>query len=249
MFHIYIRVSSYDDKSPNTSPEEQERICRSVAMAKGIGPMDIVTWRDLDVSGAIPLNDRPDGGRMLESLAPGDIAISSKLDRMFRSALDTLQMAEEFKFRKVDLILYDMGAESVLHGAMSRAFLTIGAAFAELDRARILERVSGGKRVKKAAGGHIGGEAPYGYQIEGAGRAARLVPNERERELLDFVKSIQGQMDVDFVRRELNFRGYRDRGGNVFTNTQVRRLIRRNMQDALIAMVEPVLGTHETRAS
>jgi len=193
--------------------------------------MDVVTWYDLDVSGSIPLGERPNGGRMLECLAAGDVIVASKLDRMFRTALDALQMAEEFKRRKVDLILYDMGPESVLHGTMSTAFFQIGAVFAQMERSRIIERVSGGKRAKKANGGHVGGEAPYGFQIDGVGRAARLVANPREREILDCVQSLQSQMAVDFIRRELNARGYRDRSGNLFRNTQVRRLIKRNLQE------------------
>ena len=38
------------------------------------------------VSGSVPLAERPEGKRLLEVVKPGDVVITPKLDRMFRSA-------------------------------------------------------------------------------------------------------------------------------------------------------------------
>jgi hypothetical protein len=40
------------------------------------------------VSGSKPIADRPQGAALLAALQPGDVLITPKLDRMFRSALD-----------------------------------------------------------------------------------------------------------------------------------------------------------------
>jgi DNA invertase Pin-like site-specific DNA recombinase len=49
------------------------------------------------VSGSKPLGDRPQGAALLEALKPGDVVITPKLDRMFRSALDALDVLAKLK--------------------------------------------------------------------------------------------------------------------------------------------------------
>ena len=44
------------------------------------------------VSGSKPLQDRREGKRLLDTLQPGDVVITPKLDRMFRSARDALDV-------------------------------------------------------------------------------------------------------------------------------------------------------------
>jgi resolvase-like protein len=46
------------------------------------------------VSGSVPLAVRPEGAAMLATLQAGDVVVSPKLDRVFRSALDALQQTE-----------------------------------------------------------------------------------------------------------------------------------------------------------
>jgi putative DNA-invertase from lambdoid prophage Rac len=44
------------------------------------------------VSGSVPLSDREQGAALLAILKPGDAVVTAKLDRMFRSALDALDV-------------------------------------------------------------------------------------------------------------------------------------------------------------
>ena len=44
-----------------------------------------------------------------------------------------------------------------------------------------------GRRGKATKGGHIGGTAPFGYRVEGAGKAAILVPVPAEQEALETI--------------------------------------------------------------
>jgi putative DNA-invertase from lambdoid prophage Rac len=49
----------------------------------------------------VPLADRPEGGRLLAAVRPGDVVITSRLDRAFRSAADALMTLEELKAQSV----------------------------------------------------------------------------------------------------------------------------------------------------
>ena len=63
------------------------------------------------MSGSKPLGERAQGKRLLKALRPDDVVIASKLDRIFRSALDALQTVEDFKGRGVSLHLLDLGGD------------------------------------------------------------------------------------------------------------------------------------------
>lgn len=230
MFHIYRRVSSCEkrDIAEQTSLAEQERICRGIAQIRGAHPLNITIWTDGDVSGSIVLAERPDGSKMLADLIKGDVIIASKLDRMFRDAIDALEMAKKFRADGIDLILYDLGAESCLHGGMAKAFFGMAAIFADMERERINDRMRDGKVAKKQRGGHIGGEAPYGFKIVGSGKTARLHRVKEEQELLVLVGQLAVTMPADMVRRELKARGLTSRSGVPFQHVQVKRLIARS---------------------
>ena len=49
------------------------------------------------VSGSKPLARPPRGPALLAALQPGDVVITPKLDRMFRSALDALDVLGQLK--------------------------------------------------------------------------------------------------------------------------------------------------------
>jgi putative DNA-invertase from lambdoid prophage Rac len=95
------------------------------------------------VSGSTPLADRPEG--LLATIGKGDVVVSAKLDRAFRSAADALAVLEEFKDQGVDLHLIDLGG-SVIANGMSKMVFTILAAVAEGERDRIRERIRDARR-------------------------------------------------------------------------------------------------------
>ena len=61
------------------------------------------------VSGSKPLGERSEGARLLAGLNAGDVVITPKLDRMFRSALDALDVLGQLKDRGVSLHMIDLG--------------------------------------------------------------------------------------------------------------------------------------------
>ena len=101
--------------------------------------------------------------------------IAPKLDRLFRSALDALQVVEDMRKRGVGLHLLDLGGDISGNGIV-KLFLTIAAAFAEAERDRIRERVSQVKADQKARGRYLGGTC---RSASGAARAASCPARRR----------------------------------------------------------------------
>lgn len=223
----YIRCSTAEQHAEGTSTmQEQERTIRGMAMAKGVGAYDLQIYSDPGVSGSIALKDRPEGGKLYADAKRGDTVCASKLDRLFRDALDAQQVYHDFKKRGIDLILFDMGVDSVMKDGMSKTFFTIISAFADLERCRIGERMIEGKLAKKAKGGHIGGDAPYGFKKIGEGREARLEPDENEQKALKIVSQNLYKTPAG-IERILNSQGFHARNGKRFQVVQIQRLMAR----------------------
>jgi len=86
----YTRVSTDRQADEGESLGAQHRVVEGYAMMLGLKLDEIFVERG--VSGSKPLRDRPEGARLLATLKEGDVLITPKLDRMFRSALDALNV-------------------------------------------------------------------------------------------------------------------------------------------------------------
>lgn len=221
----YIRVSDRSQKD-NTSPAEQRRVIQAVALGRNIRGFDVAFFEDT-ASGSVKLSERPEGKKLLAAAKKGDIIVAAKLDRIFRDVIDALEIFQHCKQNGIDLVLYDLGMESVVRDGISKLLFTIITAFAEMERSRIRERVLSGKRVKKERGGHVGGVAPYGFRIEGSGPASRLVSNRDEQETVELVKHLARQGPPAWVCRRLTDLGVKTRVGTEFTTVQVDRIAAR----------------------
>ncbi|GGH16116.1 hypothetical protein GCM10007036_16540 [Alsobacter metallidurans] len=173
--YAYTRVSTGRQVSEGESLDVQRRQIEGYAMMHGLSIDDVVV--EEGVSGSVPVNERPAGGGLFRRLKKGDVLIAAKLDRMFRSALDALQVVEQLRARGVKLHLIDLGGDIAGNG-LSRLFLTIAAAFAEAERDRIRERVTTSKMDQRARGRYLGGKTPYGFRVTPEG-ALEPVPEEQ----------------------------------------------------------------------
>lgn len=190
MFYAYTRVSTVEQAS-GTSLDEQLNKVKGVAMMRGAEVSEVFT--DAGVSGSTPLRQRPAGSRLLETIQPGDTVIVAKLDRIFRSAADALTMAEELKDRGIDLIVTDMGVDPVTQNGASKMFFGMMACVAEFERSRIKERQAEGIKAKQGKQGFTGGKRPFGYQIQGSGKDAVLVPDPAEQAGIDLIKRLRAE--------------------------------------------------------
>ena len=173
------------------------------------------------------MQQRPEGRALLEALKPGDVVLCAKLDRMFRSATDALNVADLMKKRGVSLHLLDVG--DVTSNGIGRVFFTVIASFAQFERERIAERVSDVKAGERSKGSFLGGRRPYGYDVvDGA-----LKPNQVEQEALSEARAMRGAgMSLRDVSERLKLNGV-----NVSYVTLARLLRGENRNDTSCAVL------------
>lgn len=220
----YARVSTVEQATDRSSLDDQERRIAGVALMRGAAVAEC--FRDPGVSGSVMLTRRPGGKALLAALKPGDLAVVAKLDRLFRSAQDALVTVEVLRKRGVGLVIADMGADPVTENGVSKLFFTMLAAFAEFERGRIAERVADGRRSKRAAGGFIGGEAPFGWRVAGSGRTAALEPDPEEQAVVAHARMLrESGLTLRGVAEVLSDRGEVSRSGRPLSVTQVHRML------------------------
>lgn len=223
----YIRVSSSDQaKDDRSSLQVQTDIIEGYARTRGVDKYDVQIYSDAGVSGATRLAHRPAGEKLLADMQPGDTVVASKLDRMFRSAVDATRNFELFQAKGVDLILFDISHEPISKG-VGKLIMTILAAVADMERVRIADRTADGRRKKKERGGPVGA-VPFGYRKVGEGRSALLELDPREQEAMALMRdAYQNGLPLARIPEALANRGHLSRAGKPFTTMAVRRVVTR----------------------
>jgi putative DNA-invertase from lambdoid prophage Rac len=200
----YAQVATQAQASEGESLEVQRRQLEGWAHMQGMALTRMFVERG--ISGSIPVADRPEGGTLWRQLQPGDAVVATKLDRLFRSALDALQTVEDLKRRRVSLVLLDLGGEISGNG-LSKLFLTIAAVFADAERDRVWERVTETKRDQRQRGRFLGGVAPFGFKV---GEGGELVPVPAQQEALRRAHELHEQgASLRAIAAELAAQGHR----------------------------------------
>jgi putative DNA-invertase from lambdoid prophage Rac len=184
----YSRVSTAEQVDEGVSLDTQRQQIAGYAMIKGWQVDEV--FEERGVSGSIPLADRPEGKRLLAAIGKGDVVVSAKLDRAFRSAADALTVLEELKDQSVGLHLIDLGGDVTGNG-VSKMVFTILAAVAEGERDRIRERIRDARRHLASQGIFAGGLRPFGYDKVPDGDIVRLVPNAAEMAVIERMQAMR----------------------------------------------------------
>jgi DNA invertase Pin-like site-specific DNA recombinase len=185
--YSYCRVSAVRQAKEGESLGAQERALAGYAMMHGL-TIDR-TFIERGVSGAKPLAERPQGSALLALLKPGDVVITPKLDRMFRSALDALDVLGQLRKRNVSLHMIDLGGDVTGNGIAKLVF-TILSAVAEAERDRTRERVAEVKRDQKAHNRYLGGTAPFGWHV---GYGGELIERPEQQAALRRIRALRAQ--------------------------------------------------------
>lgn len=183
----YARVSTERQSSEGHSLADQEQRIRGYAQSAGL-TLDGM-FVEAGVSGGKRLSLRPKGAELLATLRPGDHVIGTKLDRLFRSACDALNVAEDFRAKGIHLHLLDIGGDCTGNGVAKLVF-NILAAVAEMERGRISERVRSVKQHRRQAGYFTGGHVARGFNVTEDGK---LVAEERWQECLSAMKQMRSE--------------------------------------------------------
>ncbi|NPV52163.1 MAG: recombinase family protein [Firmicutes bacterium] len=163
---VYARVSSEDQQERGTIENQVEFATKYCDLHQ----LNIVAWyKDDGVTGTIPLEQRPEGARLLEDAKAGkfDLLLIYRLDRLGRSARIILNAVYELEQHGVKIRSmtepFDTGDPN------GRFLLTILAGVADLERETILERMWYGANRAARAGKWLGGIVPYGYRVNDEG--------------------------------------------------------------------------------
>jgi DNA invertase Pin-like site-specific DNA recombinase len=144
---LYFRVSTTDQ-----DPETQAREVRAFVAAHGWAVVE--TYQDVGVSGAKAR--RPALDRLLKDAWHGRFAaiVVWDLSRMARSTLHALELLRELEGYRVRLIAVKQTFDT--DTPLGKAFFTLAAMFAELERSILIERVRAGMARARAEGKRIG---------------------------------------------------------------------------------------------
>ena len=183
----YARVSTVAQANEGESLDVQQRVLAGYATMQGLTIDRMFVERG--VSGSKPLGERPEGAALLAVLQPGDTVITPKLDRMFRSALDALDVLGKLKQAGIALHMIDLGGDTTGNG-VSKLVFTILSAVAEAERDRTRERVAEVKRDQRQRGRYLGGAVPWGYRV---GEAGELVPIPEQQAAIRRMRKLRDQ--------------------------------------------------------
>jgi putative DNA-invertase from lambdoid prophage Rac len=136
-------------------------------------------------------NREKGGGRLLKHLETGDWIITSHFDRMFGN---TPVYSWDFIFEKVKknykgkLIICDMGGDVTGEDERSQIFYNILTTFKDVSSIRRKEVSQKSKTDQKKKNKFLGGEIPFGKQINNDGE---LVDHSVQKECIKFMKKLR----------------------------------------------------------
>jgi putative DNA-invertase from lambdoid prophage Rac len=203
--------SDFDTPSSPRSQSAASTTCGQVgiavaryAMMHGLAVDRVFVERG--ISGSKPLSERPEGAALLQTMQASDTVITPKLDRMFRSALDALDVLGQLKGRGVALHMIDLGGDVTGNG-ISKLVFTILSAVAEAERDRIRERIATVKADQRARGRYLGGIVPFGWRL---GDAGELVEEPEQQQAIRRMKGLrEAGMSLRAIANEMAGGGYR----------------------------------------
>ena len=224
----YIRVSSEEQQDSALSLEAQRASISAYCTFKSLNLIRIVS--DEAISGGKPISERPGGSELYaivqDPSSPVVAVVATKLDRMFRDALDCLKVNSLLTTNGVALHLLDLNVDT--SNAMGKAFLTIAAAFAELELNRGKERTRDALAALKRRGVSLGG-VPFGSTTCEETDQRVFTVDTGESQVIEMMEKLRSSgYTYQRIADELNEAGIpTKRGGASWKRGTVHRILRR----------------------
>jgi site-specific DNA recombinase len=201
----------------------QREAVETYAKAQGY---EVAEWYvDEAISGATL--DRPELTRLLND-AGGKFAfvIVAKMDRIARDLMAQLWIEKELLRGDVELI--SVAEPFRGQDPANVLFRQIIGAFAQFERARIAERMAGGRKQKARGGGYAGGGAPIGYTAEKGAKVLSLDAEKAEtvRRLFELREECPGA-SLEALAGMMNAEGLTTAQGAIWRKAQVKRVLDR----------------------
>ena len=218
----YVRVSTDEQALHGVSVADQKERVAAYARLQGLELIETIV--DEGVSGGKRLASRDGGLRLLIGMKREKVGavIATKLDRIFRDASDALTVTRQWDKAGVALHLIDAGGQAInTASAMGRMFLSMMAAFAELERNLIAERTSNALAHKRAKAQRYCRHV-YGFDVAGGS----LVPNEGEQAALRTIHDWRAAgLSLRAIADKLNDGGIATKTGKVWYAATVKSVL------------------------
>ena len=153
-----VRLSDLTDET--TSPERQ--LAKIETYAKLHDHELIGVAEDLDVSGAVPPDKRPQLGPWLKRLDEWDACVVARFDRLSRSVRDFANFCSWLDENGKALVCLDPQID--LSTPAGRSFAQMLSVFAEFERSMIAARVKDAYTAARKDGRYAGGQQAFGYR-------------------------------------------------------------------------------------
>lgn len=177
---LYLRVSTAEQaKAEHYGLPIQEDKCKSCCDLLDYSYDESSFYRDEGVSGALPVEKRPELSRLLQDARDGkiDVVVVKALDRLSRNLRVLLNVIHELE--GLDIKIVSVLEQINTTTAMGKSQINMVGTFAQWELDTITERLQGGRRKAASEGKWIWGTPPYGYRLN---KKKRLVVHKEEAE-------------------------------------------------------------------
>jgi len=223
----YIRAST---AMQDDSPETQRHVIEEWAALNGYAIPQDLWFVDTGVSGGMPFNKRPSGGKLLALVTlkhrPFDAIIIVRLDRAFRGVVDqghTLAYLDKHGCRLLGA-RQDIAADT----AAQRLMLNMVGGFSQYEREITGERIKEKNKSRHEKNLHPSGFPPYGLRIGATSNEPFvIVEAELARAIRVFELFASTCGNQNQTAKALNAEGVPPRRGTRWTATMVRNCVTR----------------------
>jgi DNA invertase Pin-like site-specific DNA recombinase len=178
----YARISVADNLN-DTSLITQEGIIKNYCETHSL---KLDRFYSEITSGTTPLERRPVLSKALKELKKGDVLITTRLCRLSRRLLSTLNLIETFKNEHKELIICDLG--NVHKDSISKILISVLSMVSEIERENVVHRVKLSKEQAKRENKYRGGYMEFGWKKNEEGK---LEPNEKELEIFKSIINLR----------------------------------------------------------
>lgn len=180
----YLRVSHLESLN-GTSFETQEKRIQNYCSLSDFTLNNVYSEV---VSGAVEVRKRRALSEIVDQLKRGDRLIVSRIDRLSRSTLHTLQFVQDCKKKGIEVHITDLGC--VTNGGVGQIVFNVLTCLAETERLNISERIKTSKFYAKKERKYLGGALEFGYDKDDTGK---LIPNAKEFAILQSMMNLRTQ--------------------------------------------------------
>jgi DNA invertase Pin-like site-specific DNA recombinase len=215
----YLRVSTDKQADKGVSLDAQRAKIAAYAELYDLELVDVI----VDAGASAKTLDRPGLQRALGMLRrrEADALLVVKLDRLTRSVKHLGELVETC-FAPGKAALLSVSEQIDTRSAAGRLVLNVLASVSQWEREAIGERTAAAMQHKAACGEFTGGEAPFGWRVDGG----RLEAVDAEQRVIAEARRLRAAgLSLRAVARELDAAGLRSRTGRAFAAVQVQRMV------------------------